>query len=51
MPPVHPLRIRAIDLTASADDLVRQMATLAASVGSEAESASRAATRAPGSRS
>ena len=38
VPPVHPLRIRAIDLTASADDLVRQMATLAASDGSEAAS-------------
>jgi FlaA1/EpsC-like NDP-sugar epimerase len=54
VPPVHPLRIRAIDLTASASDLVGQMAILAASEGSDAAGASRAsraATRAPGGRS
>ena len=57
VPPVHPLRIRAIDLTAAAADLVGQMATLAASDGSDAAGASRAsrasraATPAPGGRS
>ena len=50
VPPVHPLRCRAIDATADGADVVRQMATLADSEGTDAAGASRATTRAPGSR-